>query len=76
MKTSEEEHRELWRELGTASMSLEKCECGSKAVMGYHPGCTFITCIKEGVTKLCGPDWCPGSLAREWNMMAAPMGQE
>ena len=74
MKISKEEHHELWNELGRASMSLEKCDCGGRVKIGYEPGCTFITCIKERVVKLCGPDWCPSALAREWNMMAAPMG--
>jgi len=74
MKDSQIESRELYEELEKASHSLERCDCGSRAVLRYEPGCTTIACIREREVKMSGPDWCPSQLAREWNMMAAPMG--
>ena len=50
-----------------ASNSLNRCKCGSRAVMVYHPGCTYIHCIKESKTVFALPSWCPTELAREWN---------
>ena len=47
--------------------TLARCRCGSKAIMLYIPGCTYIHCIGEGVTKAALPDWEPERLAAEWN---------
>ena len=57
----------LWDELNAASASLHRCPCGSKAIMQYEPGCTFITCLAERETKLSTPDWNPQQLAHDWN---------
>ena len=46
--------------------TLARCKCGSRAVMRYDPGCTFIHCIDEGMTKAALPDWQPDELARRW----------
>lgn len=57
----------LEQELTTASASLKRCRCGSKVVMHYRPGCTFIHCIGEKTPVLAKPDWQPTELAKEWN---------
>lgn len=48
------------------NLTLARCKCGSKAVMRYEPGCTFIHCIGEGETKAAIADWNPEKLAEEW----------
>lgn len=57
----------LTNELNTASRALNRCACGSKAVMRYEPGCTTIACIAERTTKAALPDWQPTALAHQWN---------
>lgn len=47
--------------------TLARCPCGSRAVMRYEPGCTYIYCIAESETKDATADWEPERLAREWN---------
>lgn len=49
------------------NQTLARCKCGSKAVMKYDPGCTFIHCIAEGKTVASKPDWQAEQLADEWN---------
>jgi hypothetical protein len=46
--------------------TLARCKCGSKAVMRYEPGCTFIHCIGEGKTVASIADWNPEQLAKQW----------
>ena len=46
---------------------LSRCKCGSKAVLHYVPGCTYIHCILERKTKMALPDSQPLELARVWN---------
>lgn len=60
----------IQHELEAASRGLKRCSCGSKAVMKYEPGCTFIHCLKENATVLAAPDWCPTELAEKWNDLA------
>jgi hypothetical protein len=57
----------LHDQIQSASRSLRRCDCGSAVAMAYHPGCTFIHCIKEKQTKAALPDWQPDELARRWN---------
>lgn len=54
-------------EITEINRTLYRCDCGSRAVMRYDPGCTFIHCLAEGVTKSAAPDWQPEALAAEWN---------
>lgn len=58
---------DLHQQITQASMSLNRCACGSKAVMHYEPGCTYIRCLAERETKLSLPDWQPNELATLWN---------
>lgn len=58
---------QLHDEITTASRSLRRCDCGSAVAMTYHPGCTFIHCLKEKETKAALPDWAPAELAHLWN---------
>lgn len=51
-----------------AAVTLNRCRCGSKVVMAYEPGCTFIRCILEREDKLAVPDFAPEELERKWNM--------
>jgi hypothetical protein len=48
------------------NLTLARCQCGSRAVMRYEPGCTFIHCIAEGITKAALPDWQPDAMVEEW----------
>jgi hypothetical protein len=50
-----------------ASSTLARCKCGSKAIMRYDPGCTYIVCIAERETKLAISEWNPKKLAEKWN---------
>jgi len=50
------------------NQSLARCRCGSRAVMRYEPGVTYIHCIAENETKAASGDWEPERLAREWNV--------
>lgn len=52
--------------------TLARCKCGSKAVMRYEPGCTFIHCIGEGKTVAAVLDWNPEGMAEEWNAQEKP----
>ena len=61
----------IQHELEAASRGLKRCSCGSKAVMKYEPGCTFIHCLKENAAVLAAPDWCPAELAEKWNETSA-----
>ena len=47
--------------------TLARCECGSRAVMRYEPGCTFVHCIAEGKTKAAVPEYQPERMAAMWN---------
>jgi hypothetical protein len=49
----------------------EGCRCGSRAVMRYEPGATYVHCIAEGITKAALPDWQPEKMADEWGKLQA-----
>jgi hypothetical protein len=49
------------------NQTLARCQCGSKAVMTYIPGCAYITCIGEGKTVAAIDDYQPEKLAEKWN---------
>jgi hypothetical protein len=57
--------------------TLARCQCGSRAVMRYEPGSTYVHCIAEGITKAALPDWQPEWMAAEWaNRLASANGNE
>lgn len=58
---------QLHAELSQAGASLRRCDCGSKAVMSYEPGCVYVFCLAEKTSKLALPDFQPKELARIWN---------
>lgn len=49
------------------NQTLSRCACGSRVVMRYEPGVTYIHCLTENETKAATADWEPEQLAREWN---------
>jgi len=49
------------------NQTLARCQCGSKAIMRYEPGCTFIHCIGKGKTVAAIDDYQPEKLAAKWN---------
>ena len=49
------------------NQTLARCQCGSKAIMCYIPGCTYIVCIREGKTVAAIDDYQPVKLAEKWN---------
>jgi len=59
--------QELADQLTNASIRLKRCQCGSKAILHYEPGCTFVRCLAERETKLSLPDWQPNELEQLWN---------
>ncbi len=58
---------DLISQLAQASAGLRRCRCGSRVVMAYEPGCTFIRCLAERKTVSALPDWQPKELAEAWN---------
>ena len=58
---------QLVLDLETASKSLHRCQCGSRVVMEYEPGCAYIDCVQEAKTFDAIADWNPERLATRWN---------
>lgn len=54
-------------EMRHCQYKLDPCHCGSRALLRYEPGCTYILCMREYKVKLSGPDWCPRELLEQWN---------
>lgn len=54
-------------DLATANSNLARCQCGSKCVVSYEPGCTFVRCLAEKRDVLAMPDWAPLEISEEWN---------
>jgi hypothetical protein len=67
MTPAQQSAQALHDQLQAASRTLRRCDCGSAVVMAYHPGATFIHCLREKKTVAASPDWSPDELAREWN---------
>ena len=67
-ETSQAQAAERFDRLRAASRSLRRCQCGSKVVMAYEPGCTFIRCLAERKDVATAPDFSPEQLAGEWNV--------
>lgn len=50
-----------------AGKDLRPCDCGSRVIMSYEPGCTFIWCSAERRSVSALPDFEPENLAKLWN---------
>jgi hypothetical protein len=63
---------ELNEEMTNAALSARRCRCGSKMLVRYEPGITYILCIKENKPKMAVPDWDPTGLVEKWNKKEQP----